>query len=390
MSTAPFTEVQGRLFERMDGKAREVVEKRFAVRLDGAHSSERHQAAWDVYQNSTVQILKAIAAKTAIDDPAGYAATIARNRCRDYWRVHNPGWADLKGRLSRFFRKQPAYELWSIDEQLGMICGPASWRNRAPAEGSKVAELIENPRRIAGSALPRSEVLEKLDAPAWARLLDGFFDHLGGPVRLDELVSIVGVFFGVRGSREMAFDELPGPAEGKAWEPPAREPRADATFAIREQLARLWNELRTMPKRWVIPFLLNPPVMKGGSRRPRQRLGEGELKEAEKPDRGEIAVFTACGIASLDEIESLLAFKDEQYALLWRKLDVEAHGGPSLVSLNDSHRRFAVIWDLLPLEDEIIAAAMGLDSGQKVINLRMVAKNHLAKVLSEPISRGTR
>ncbi len=374
----------------MDEKARDVVEKRFGVRLDGPQSSERHQAAWDVYQNTTVQILKAVASKTDIDDPAGYAATIARNRCRDYWRVHNPGWADLKGRLSRFFRKQPAYAMWSIDEQLGMICGPANWRDRALAEGAKVSELVEHPRRISASALPKTEVIEKLDAPAWAKLLDGFFDYLGGPIRLDELVSMAGVLFGVKGSREMAFDELPGPAEGKTWEPPAREPRPDATFAIREQLRRLWNELRTMPKRWVVPFLLNPPVMKGGPRRPRQRLAEGECREAEKPDRGEIAVFTATGIASLNEIESLIAFKDEQYATLWQRLEVEAHGGPPLASLGDPHRRFAVIWDLLPLEDEVIAAAMGLDSGQKVINLRMVAKNHLAKVLSEPLSKGAR
>lgn len=371
----------------MDEKARAIVEKRFAVRLDGAQSSERQQAAWDVYQNATVQILKTIAARTALDDPAGYAATIARNRCRDYWRVHNPGWADLKGRLSRFFRKQPAYALWSIDEQLGSICGPEGWRARPLAEGSKISELVENPRRIQASALPKNEVIEKLDAPAWARLLEGFFEYLGGPLRLDDLVSIAGVLFGVKGSREMAFDELPGPAEGRSWEPPAREPRADAALAIREQLRRLWSELCTMPRRWVIPFLLNPPVMKGGGRRPRQRLAEGELKEAEKPDRGEIAVFTATGIASVDEIESLIAFKDEQYALLWRRLEVEAHGGPPLASVGDPHRRFAVIWDLLPLEDEVIAAAMGLDSGQKVINLRMVAKNHLAKVLSAPAAK---
>ncbi|HLW75757.1 MAG TPA: sigma factor [Bryobacteraceae bacterium] len=387
MSTAS-TDVQGRLFERMDEKAREVVEKRFAVKLDGAQSSERCQAAWDVYQNATVQILKAIAAKTQIDDPAGYAATIARNRCRDYWRAHNPGWAELKGRLSRFFRKQPAYALWSIDEQLGSICGPANWRSRPLAEAAKIAELIDNPRRIRTSALPKTEVIEKLDAPGWARLLEGFFEYLNGPIRLDEMVSIAGVLFGVKGSREMAFDELPGPAEGKAWEPAAREPHQDAVLAIREQIRRLWSELRSMPKRWVIPFLLNPPVMKGSGRKPRQRPLEGEIREAEKPDRGEIAVFTTCGVASVDEIEALIAFKEEQYALLWRKLEVEAHGGPPLASLADAHGRFAVIWDLLPLEDEVIAAAMGLDSGQKVINLRMVAKNHLAKVLSEPIPKG--
>jgi hypothetical protein len=374
-----------RLFQQMDDRARDVVERRFGVRMAAEQSSERYQAAWDVYKNATVKILKALASETHIDDPAGYAAVIARNSCRDFWRVHNPGWADLKGRLSRFFRKQPAYELWTTDEQLGSICGPAAWRNRAIAAGSKVGELIESPRRVRASALPKAEIVEKLDAPAWARLLEGFFEYLEGPVRLDELVSIAGVLFGVKGSREMAFDEVSTGVDGREWDPPAREVPADAALAIREQLRKLWTELCSMPKRWVVPFLLNPPVMKGSKGSPR-RHGDRTVEdphETARSDRGEIAVFTSAGVASVMEIESLIAFKQEHYALLWNRLEVEARGGPALESVDDPHRRFAVIWDLLPLEDDVIAAVMGLDSGQKVINLRMVAKNHLAKVLAD-------
>src|SRR5580658_4682188 len=120
--TLQFTDLETSTFAQMDRKAREVIETRFGVRLESAQSSERFQAAWDVYQNATVKILKALAGDkaeagaSAIADPAGYAAVIARNSCRDFWRVQNPGWADLKGRLSRFFRKQPAYSLWSMDE----------------------------------------------------------------------------------------------------------------------------------------------------------------------------------------------------------------------------------------------------------------------------------
>ncbi len=404
--TTQFTDLQSRAFAQMDAKAREIVEKRFGVRLDSAQSSERHQAAWDVYQNATVKILKAIAPAdecvARIDDPAAYAAIIARNSCRDFWRVHHPGWADLKGRLSRFFRKQQAYALWSTDEQLGWICGPAGWRDRAMAEGAKVNALVENPRRIRTSALPKTEVVERLDAPGWARFIEGLFEYLAGPLRLDDLVSIAGVLFGVKGSREMAFDEVTRGDDGRVWDPPAREQRPDTAIAVREQLRKLWTELRGMPKRWVMPFLLNPPVMKGAQgRKPRTRhgadltseSGENERGNArldepgyadlhDKPDRGEIAVFPSNGIASVAEIGSLIAFKEDQYALLWRGLGIEARGGPPLESVGDPLSRFAVIWNLLPLEDDLIAAVMGLDSGQKVINLRMVAKNHLAKVLT--------
>jgi len=236
-------EAQGRLFAQMDAKVRDVIEKRFGVKLSSTQSSERHQAAWDVNQNATVKTLKAINAGSRIDDPPSYAATIARNSCRDYWRIHNPGWADLKGRLSRFFRKQPGYALWDTEEMLGWICGPAAWKDQPLAEGSRISALIEKPRRIRPAALPKTEIMEHLDAAAWDALLQGFFEYLGGPVRLDDLVSIAGVMFGVKGAREMAFDELaPGDGEeGRAWEPPAREAPADIGVAIRDQLRILWG-----------------------------------------------------------------------------------------------------------------------------------------------------
>lgn len=376
-------DAQDRLFAQMDAKVRDIIEKRFGVRLNSSQSSEKHQAAWDVYQNATVKTLKAINAGSRIDNPASYAATIARNSCRDYWRIHNPGWADLKGRLSRFFRKQPSYGLWGTEELQGWICGPAAWKDKPLAEGNRVSALVDQPRRIHRGALPKTEVMEHLDATQWDVLLQGFFEYLGGPVRLDDLVSIAGVLFGVKGSREMAFDELASGdgEEVRTWEPPARERPAEIGLAIRDQLRMLWEHLKNMPKRWVVPFLLNPPVMKGAQgRKPRRRFPEAS-EEPESADRGEIEVFTANGIATMGEMEAIIGFRDEHYALLWRELDVPGRGGPPLETISDAHLRFAVIWKLLPIEDHVIAKAMGLDSAQKVINLRLVARNHLAKVL---------
>ena len=73
----------------MDARARDVVEKKFRVRLDSAQSSENLQAAWQVYQNAGVKLIRAITRGVHFDDAKGYAATVARNSCRDYWRVYN-------------------------------------------------------------------------------------------------------------------------------------------------------------------------------------------------------------------------------------------------------------------------------------------------------------
>jgi hypothetical protein len=93
----------------------------------------------------------------------------------------------------------------------------------------------------------------------------------------------------------------------------------------------------------------------------------------------------------VSEIEGLIGFTPQQYAILWRELDVPGHGGPALETINDPKLRFAVIWNLLPLEDGLIAKIMELEGAQKVINLRMVARTHLAKTLIDsgiPEKRG--
>jgi len=373
------------LFARMDAKARQVIERRFHVRLDSAQSTELQQAAWDVYQNTTIKLVEALQGGAEIGDPDGYAATIARHRCYDYWRDHSPDWYELKGRLYRFLGKQPAWTRWKTDELRGWICGPSARPPHPLAEGSKIAALLEKPRRIAATALPKIEIFQRLEASDWDRLLTGIFDYLGGPLRLDELVSICGVLFGVKGARELAFDDLsPDPEGGRAWEPPGQEPDTIDKLVLRQQIALLWAEVKTMPKRWLQPFLLNPPTMKGGqSRRPRVRGGPiGSNAEPAKAERGEIEVFTALGCTTVAEIANLVAFNDQQYSLLWGELGIERGGGPALEALPDAAMRFGVVWSWLPLEDDLIARVMGLESSQKVINLRLVAKNHLAKVLT--------
>jgi hypothetical protein len=316
-------------------------------------------------------------------DPKAYGAAVARNSCRNFWRGQNPGWADLKGRLSRFFRYQPNWASWEMADQLGKVCGPANWQDQAMAAGNRVAALLDRLRRIESSALPRSEIVAQLDATDWDRLLRGFFDFLKGPVRMDDLVSIAGVLFGVRGSRQMSFDEAGGAddEDGRAFDPPEFKPLVEQTLAMQQVMEILWAEIKSMPKRWLVPFLLNPPVAKGSAgKRVRDRNPSGE--EAKAPDRGEVALFVNNGVATIAEIAALVGLNADQYATLWRELQMEQQGEPPLEAVPDARLRFAMIWPRLPLEDDVIARVMGLASGQKVINLRMVAKNHLAKALT--------
>lgn len=413
MSEADATqEAQGRLFAEMDAAAREVVERRFGVRLDSHQSSQKLDAAWDVYQNTSVKLMTAIRNRARIDNPRAYGATVARHTCCDHWRHESPEWTELKGRLRAFFKAQSPWALWDNLDQLGPMCAPAEWRDKPMAEGERVAALLDRPRRIEESALPASTTISALKSNDWDRLLQGFFKFLRGPVRLDDLVSITGVLFGVMGSRFLAFNEIGGPEEdGPVFDPASSEPSIEGEYAMREIMLLIWAELKTMPKRYVVPFLLNPPVPKGlPTTRIRNKQAKGksgavevttadeaeepleaevEKTKAARPERGEVLLFVKNGAATATEIGAMIGFSADQFATLWRELQIEAKGGPPLEAVPDAKLRFAIVWNYLPLEDRVIARVMGLATGQMVINLRNTAKDLLARMLrSKKIGAG--
>ena len=118
---------------------------------------------------------------------------------------------------------------------------------------------------------------------------------------------------------------------------------------IRQQIGRLWAEVKTMPRRWLVPFLLNLPTVKGSS--------QGSSGKRSPADRAEIDVFTANGFTTVAEISTLIGFTDTQYDILWSELAIESRGGPPLAA-TAPEARFAAVWNHLPLEDELIARLM--------------------------------
>ena len=241
-----------------------------------------------------------------------------------------------------------------------------------------MAALCEKPRRIDARALPKQEILDSLAANDWDKLLDGCFHYLGGPVVLDELVSITGGLFGVKGSREISIEEMGGPQEdAPAWEPAAPATHGEVPLAIQAQLRKIWEALKSMDRRWATCFILNPPGMKGAEKGKRDRSEDdaADKDEARKRLRGQIDVLTSNGIATIKEIEALIAFTNDQYARLWRDLALRTAPNPG--------ERFAAIWKEMPLDDDVIARVLDLSDSQKVINLRNEARKKLVTVLGD-------
>jgi hypothetical protein len=159
--------------------------------------------------------------------------------------------------------------------------------------------------------------------------LAAIFNHLGGPVEFDELVSALAALIGIR---DQPIESIADNEDAVAFRAAAGEPDPSWQVEKRIFLQRLWEELQLLPLNQRAALLLN-------------------LKDAD--GRGCIALFPATGIATLRQLAGALEMSAE---------------------------RFAELWNELPLEDARIAELLGL-TRQQVINARKSGRERLARRL---------
>lgn len=153
-----------------------------------------------------------------------------------------------------------------------------------------------------------------------ADFLAALFAQSGGPLHFEAVVSCAAGCWPVRDRRPRDVGRL------------ADRLRADActTVAERLELGRLWREILTLPLRQRVALLLN-------------------LRDDDGGDA--IAVFPATGVASVGQIAAAIEVPEADLARIWSRL---------------------------PLEDQEIAARLGI-TRQQVINLRKSARARLAR-----------
>jgi hypothetical protein len=159
-------------------------------------------------------------------------------------------------------------------------------------------------------------------------------------VPLDDLVDLLAVVWRVT---ELPGAAAAGSAGDDQGDPLAAiaDPGADVAGSAerREQLTRLWEEVRRLPHRQCAALLLN--------------LRDGDT-------RGVIALLPMLGVARVSEIAEAV------------RIDAA---------------EFAALWDRLPLEDMAIAELLGA-TRQQVINLRKVARERLARRIAAGVTGG--
>ena len=290
------------------------------------------QEAEDLYGDVVVQLLTrlqafiASPADSSIGDFRGYVAVTTYNACHHYLRQKFPVRWRLKNRVRYALTHRSDFALWQADENES-LCGLSAWRG----ERTDAAVVPTRPRQLVDvSGLLKHAGLASTDVAnvPLGELLHAIFKHVGAPVRLDDLVSVVADLQGVRDQRPNVTITAEQYSDGDE-----REIDVSPGFATeveqRSYLRRLWEEIVQLPPLQRTVLLLN-------------------LRDTHE---GVIALLPLAGVASVREIGRAVAMEDEEFARLW----------------ND-----------LPLEDANIARMLDV-TRQQVINLRKSARARLRR-----------
>lgn len=345
-----------------------AVRHKLRVTLSSSDYREQNLDAQDVVSEIRVKLIKKLSSSSAasserspkerieeqIKDFRAYAATVSYNCCNDYLRARHPERTSLKNCLRRFMEKLPAYAVWESSDG-DLICGLSGWpgQKQPAADAPLIAKLRHDPSEIPPDAVPRKH-LSALNAEDWQTLLDSLFSYLGGPVPLDDLVSIVAPLVGV--------EDIPDISESTGDDDEAitsldtaqsREPSAYAIQLATERLALLWAAIKQLLLWHRASYLLNIPD-------------------------GELEAFPYYGVATRQQIGEALELKDEQFDAAWKELHLGADLREQARIARRYAKKFAILWEFLPLEDNIIAQMLKVTRPQ-VIGYRNKAVERLKR-----------
>lgn len=292
---------------------------RFKLRLSSYRASQQAEAD-DIYQEVLLQLLaqlqkfRKLPDGHPIADLRGMAAIIAHRTCARWLRRQFPERHALKNRLHYLITRQRGFALWPNAEGQ-LVAGFAAWQ-----EQKKRSLDIQSLANLSGPSR---------GGKALADTVAAIFNHAGGPVEFDELVSAVASLTGIS---DQPIESLADDEDAVASLPDYAEPDPAWRIEKRMFLQRLWEELQQLPRNQRAALLLN-------------------LKEAS--GFGCITLFPATGIATLRQLALAVEMPVESFAELWNEL---------------------------PLEDAKIAELLGL-TRQQVINARKSGRERLTRRL---------
>lgn len=279
-----------------------------------------------------LQRLKADAGNNNIEDFDSYVAVTAYNACDRYLSRKYPNRRRLKNGLRYLLAHREGFAVWQ-DECGHAVGGFRRWQFQVENQSSdaKIESLREDARAFSRDVKPEKSWSEQKNA---YELLTAIFNWTNQPVELDLLTSVCAEWWNVT-DETIALDAPKANGDERPTMQIAdSRPDVYTENERRWFLQKLWNEITELPVRQRAAVLLN-------------------LKD--EAGRGVIDLWLVVGIATVEKIAAALEM---------------------------TTKKFAEIWNQLPLEDNRIAEILGL-TRQQVINLRKSARERLARRMKD-------
>jgi len=259
----------------------------------------------------------------SIEDFPGYVAGITQNCCNQLLRQANPEYARLKNRIRYLLNHRPRFKV-TAEEGDQHWCMFSQWQRVSIAAAKKAPAPLD----LTGFVMPRA-VASTLDAAQLEELLAAVLSWSGRPLLLHDLAAAVARLAGIRDVR------LPVPAgDSEDTDIGGLLPDLSVDVAqeaeLRSELARLWLEIRELPRAQRVALLLN-------------------LRDTQQSDA--LMLLPLTGVAGLAEMAEVFELPLSEVSELWNRL---------------------------PLDDLSIAQLLGV-TRQQVINLRKSARQRLAR-----------
>ena len=172
---------------------------RYKLHFNSHHAVEEAEAD-DIRQEVTVQLLAALQKLRqqphahSISDVRGLAAVIAHRACSRWMRRQFPERHALKNRLHYLLTRQSGFALWQNENQK-LMAGFAAWQGqKRTATKGRLKSLADDERLLAQIRLLQTgrQQTESSD------ILAAIFNHLGGPIEFDELISALAALLSIR------------------------------------------------------------------------------------------------------------------------------------------------------------------------------------------------
>ncbi len=344
------------LLNSVDSILRNVVRQKLRVTLRTNDFREQNLDGLDVLQDIRLKLIRKLSGEpgegedSSIQEFTAYAATVAYRTCSDYLRAKYPLRTSLKNSLRRILDGSREFAAWE-GASGELICGYPGWKNPSfKTEPAKVMELRNDPYLLPREALPHTSA-ENMKATAWKALLEGVFQHIGGPLPLDDLIAIVAPVVGKEDVPDLDDSEDADEESNDLTFLTSRDPGPYSAWLTTERLKLYWAAVLRLLVWHRCAYLLN--------------IREGDLE-----------ALPFYGVATFEQIGNSLEFTDPHFLRLSSELAV-TEAAPAHAS---GGRRFLFFWKYLPLEDNVIGVVLEVTRAQ-VTSYRNKAKERLKRML---------